>query len=63
MDKMVEDRFRVAVKAVGDVWYTAWIDAGQPDAPVNKTLNRHTKQDEELEAAARSGKGQGREHE
>ena len=33
MDKMVEDRFRVAVKAVGDAWYTAWIDAGQPVPP------------------------------
>jgi len=63
MDKMVEDRFRVAVKAVGDVWYTAWVDAGQPDPPVNKTLLRHTKEDEELDAAAKSGKGQGREHE
>jgi len=27
MDKMVEDRFRIAVKAVGDAWYTAWVDA------------------------------------
>jgi len=63
MDKMVEDRFRVAVKAVGDAWYTAWIDAGQPDAPVNKTLSKRTKDDEELDAAFNSRKGKGREHE
>lgn len=63
MDKMVEDRFRVAVKAVGDVWYTAWVDAGQPNAPMSKALLRHTKEDEELDVAAKSGKGQGREHE
>lgn len=63
MDKMVEDRFRVAVKAVGDVWYTAWVDAGQPNAPVNKALNKRTKDDEELDSAYKSSKGQGREHE
>lgn len=28
---MVETRMRDAVKALGDIWYTAWIDAGQPD--------------------------------
>jgi hypothetical protein len=63
MDKMVEDRFRVAVKAVGDVWYTAWIDAGQPDTPANKILSRHTKEDETLDAAQRAGHKFGREHE
>jgi hypothetical protein len=63
MDKMVEDRFRVAVKAVGDAWYTAWIDAGQPDAPVNKALSKRTKDDEDLDAAFNSRKGKGREHE
>lgn len=28
---MVEKRMRDAVKMVGDFWYTAWVDAGQPD--------------------------------
>ncbi|WP_374755855.1 zinc dependent phospholipase C family protein [Larkinella soli] len=32
----VERRMRAAVKMVGDFWYTAWVDAGQPD------LNRLT---------------------
>ncbi len=30
MNDMVEKRFRHAIKAVGSAWYTAWIDAGQP---------------------------------
>ena len=28
---MVEQRMRHAIKMVGDFWYTAWVDAGQPD--------------------------------
>ena len=27
----VEDRMRKAIHAIGSAWYTAWIDAGQPD--------------------------------
>jgi len=28
---MVERQMRRSVKMVGDLWYTAWVDAGQPD--------------------------------
>lgn len=31
---MVERQFRASVKMTGDIWYTAWIDAGQPDLKV-----------------------------
>ena len=31
MDGMVEDRFRAAIRSVGSVWYSCWVDAGQPD--------------------------------
>lgn len=62
MDKMVEERFRVAIKAVGDAWYTAWIDAGQPEAPSIKLVSQRTPDDEELDKAVKSGKAQGREH-
>ncbi|NJM26717.1 MAG: S1/P1 Nuclease [Bacteroidia bacterium] len=31
MKGMVEARMRAAVKMIGDVWYTAWVEAGQPD--------------------------------
>lgn len=63
MDKMVEDRFRVAVKAVGDSWYTAWIDAGQPTPPMHFSLRNKTSEDELLDKAQQNGKALGREHE
>lgn len=28
---MVEARMRASIKTTGDFWYTAWVDAGQPD--------------------------------
>ncbi len=31
MNGMVERRLRKAILAVGSIWYTAWVDAGQPD--------------------------------
>ena len=31
LDGMVEERMRDAVLAVGSSWYTAWVNAGQPD--------------------------------
>lgn len=31
LKNMAELRMRNAVKSLGDIWYTAWIDAGQPD--------------------------------
>lgn len=31
LDGMVESRMRASIKMIGDFWYTAWIDAGQPD--------------------------------
>ena len=31
LNKMVERRMRSAILAVGSFWYSAWVDAGQPD--------------------------------
>lgn len=31
MNGMVERRMRAAISAIGSIWYTAWVDAGQPD--------------------------------
>jgi hypothetical protein len=28
---MVEKQMRASIKAIGNFWYTAWVDAGQPD--------------------------------
>jgi hypothetical protein len=31
LNGMVERRMRAAIIAIGSIWYTAWVDAGQPD--------------------------------
>jgi hypothetical protein len=31
LNGMVERRMRSAIKLTADIWYTAWVDAGQPD--------------------------------
>lgn len=43
---MVERQMRGAIKMIGDFWYTAWADAGQPDL---KTLIKYTPTEEELQ--------------
>jgi len=66
MQGMVEQRFTEAIHALGSLWYTAWVDAGQPD--LNKIgLNKKEKEaqkelKEELNKAANSGKIFGRQH-
>lgn len=42
---MVERRMQGAVKMIGDFWYTAWVDAGQPDL---KDIIKYTPTEEEL---------------
>jgi hypothetical protein len=42
---MVERRMRASIKMIGDFWYTAWVDAGQPDL---KKLIDYTPSEEEL---------------
>ncbi len=42
---MVERRMRNSIKMVGNLWYTAWVDAGQPD--LIKLIN-HKPSEEEL---------------
>lgn len=42
---MVERQFRASVKMVGNVWYSAWVDAGQPDL---KELINYNPSEEEL---------------
>jgi len=31
LNGMVERQMKVSIKMIGDLWYTAWVDAGQPD--------------------------------
>lgn len=44
MNGMVERRLRAAIHAVASIWYTAWVDAGQPDL----SLLQHTPPSAEL---------------
>lgn len=37
LNSMVERRMKKAIHMVGSFWYTAWIDAGQPELPNQKT--------------------------
>ena len=55
---MVEKQMRASIKVVGDIWYTAWIDAGQPDLrklidhkPTAEQLLRNRRELEEWKAA------------
>lgn len=57
---MVEKQMRASVKMVGDIWYTAWIDAGQPDLhklidhkPTAEQLLRNRQEVEALKAATK----------
>jgi hypothetical protein len=45
LDGMVERQFRASVKMVGNIWYSAWVDAGQPDL---KSLINYKPSEEEL---------------
>lgn len=38
MGGMVEDRMRASIRAIGSSWFTAWVNAGQPD--LNNLENR-----------------------
>ncbi len=63
MNNMVERRLRAAIVAVGSIWYTAWVDAGQPDlnalsnTPPSAELLEEMKNIDEL---YNSGKHKGR---
>ncbi|MFO8068348.1 MAG: zinc dependent phospholipase C family protein [Bacteroidales bacterium] len=49
MDDMVARQMRLAVKSVGDFWYTAWVNAGQPNLSKlgDKISESHIKELEE----------------
>ncbi|MCB0661366.1 MAG: hypothetical protein KDC24_01395 [Saprospiraceae bacterium] len=63
MDGMVEARMRSAIKAIGDAWYTAWVDAGKPvmSGMMTRDVVKNA-EEEETEKAYQEGKIIGREH-
>lgn len=65
MDGMVEARMRASILSVGSIWYTAWVNAGQPDLNHIGDLvysKEELKQLEAEEALYQSGKINGRPH-
>ena len=63
---MVERRMRLSIESVASFWYTAWVNAGQPDL---KTLRNATFSEEDLKEfqslnnAWKKNPSKGREHE
>lgn len=47
LNNQVERRMRASVKMVGDFWFTAWVDAGQPD--LNELVSENYLKDAEKE--------------
>ena len=65
MDGMVERRMRKAIIAIGSFWYSAWVEAGQPDLDIPLTPEQQLAleaEKAELEAKFRSNNILGREH-
>lgn len=52
MNGMVEDRMRKSIILTGSLWYTAWVNAGQPDLSrfENKEISDSLKQVQKIEA-------------
>jgi Zinc dependent phospholipase C len=51
LDNQVERQMKRAIKMIGDFWFTAWVDAGQPDltALLDFKLTEQQQKDEEKE--------------
>ncbi len=65
LDGMVEKRMQDAILAIGNLWYSAWIDAGQPDLDKLEQSLDKTKisaEQEALDKARNQNKIFGREH-
>ena len=59
LDGMVERRLRSSILTVGSFWYTAWVNAGQPDldnVQDYKISDEEKKQQEEEDKMWRTGK-------
>ena len=66
LNGMIERRMRQSIFAIASFWYTAWVNAGQPD--LSKLSNKdfsseELKEFEALENAWLSNPEKGREHE
>ena len=65
MGDMVESRLRKAIIMVGSLWYTAWVDAGQPDlSTLGQKISKEEleEQEKELQKSIEGQEIKGREH-
>jgi len=64
LGNMVESRMQASIHAVGSFWYSAWVEAGQPDFEfmVNTVIEPDDNERKKLDAAINNGKIYGREH-
>ncbi len=65
MDGLVENRMRAAIKSVGDIWFTCWVNAGKPDLSKVDAhwSDKDIEKQKELDKQYRQGKIFGRGHE
>lgn len=66
LDGQVEQRMRDAIHAIGSAWFTAWVDAGQPDLNQLGQAVQGEKEEQEretIEGGLKRGKQLGRPHE
>lgn len=63
MDGMVEERFRATIQSIGSVWYSCWVDAGQPDLSRLSSQAVVNVKFDTLDNAVKEGKIKGRVHE
>ena len=66
VDGMVEHKMRLAIFSVASFWYTAWVNAGQPDLTdlaKQKFSEADVKEFEKLNETWKNGKVKAREHE
>ena len=65
LNGMVERRMRLAIASVASFWYTAWVNAGQPDLKKLKQIafsEEDLKEFDNLNASWKSGSVKGRPH-
>ncbi len=65
LDGMVEKRMQDAILSIGSVWYSAWIDAGQPDLSEivdNRDLDKLEEENKALNQATNNNVINGRSH-
>ena len=65
LNGQVEDQLRTAIQRVGSAWYTAWVDAGQPDLLKlidNRQIEKEMEAERALIKAVERGEILGREH-